>query len=282
MPAITGSSLGYAGEINELTGKNYWNRIGAGKYGVSGANDLKVSKTTGDRMLLISSGVAWGYNIEDTLQTAVSVQLNSVSSGSRWDMVVVRRDVTAGTTIEVVQGTSAKSLPSLTSAAASHPDQPLALCRVTAGSTTVEEIIDLRVWASIGGAEVADKLALEYLKEPGSAVKLGAGLWRYEKQANNVWDWKEYRYADPNSPLVRGGYGVVKTIAGGFCTVGYKDAFPGGTYSAVANAMDPPGGAVTFKFIKGEPHAASFKATASDGKPLENVSVGISYIATGY
>ena len=153
---------------------------------------------------------------------------------------------------------------------------------MTQKDTTVQEIVDLRVWASNGGVEVADKLALEFLKEPGGAVKLGAGLWRYEKQPNNVWDWKEYRYADPLSPSVRGGYGVVKTIAGGFCTIGYKDAFPGGTYSAVANAMDPPGGAVTFKFIKGEPHAASFKATASDGKPLENISVGISYVATGY
>lgn len=198
MPAITGSSLGYAGEVNELTGMNYWNRIGASKYGVAGANDLKVSKTTGDRMLLVSSGIAWGHNIEDTLQTSVSVQLNSVSSGSRWDLIVVRRDVTAGTTIEVVQGTSSKTLPSLTSTAASHPDQPLALCRVTADSTTVEEIVDLRCWASNGGVEVVDRLALDYLGTPGAAVKLGNTTWRYEARDNNVWAWDngETRWAD--------------------------------------------------------------------------------------
>lgn len=200
MPAITGSSLGYAGEVNELTGRDFWNRIGAAKYGVVGANDLKVSTTTGDRMLLIGSGIAWGHNIQDTLQTSLSVQLNSVASGSRWDLIVVRRDVTAGTTVEVVQGTSNKVLPSLISSA-SHPDQPLALCRVQAGSTTVQEIIDLRCWAANGGVLAVDKLALDYLNVPGADVHIGGTDYRYKPDSlgDFFWDARETMFREWNA-----------------------------------------------------------------------------------
>lgn len=191
MPAITGSSLGYAGEINELTGKDYWNRIGASKFGVVGPDDLKVSTTTGDRMLLVGAGVAWGHNIMDTLQTSLSVQLSSVSSGSRWDMIVVRRDVTAGTSIEVVTGTSAKGLPSLTSTSASHPDQPLALCRVDANKTAVQEIVDLRCWAANGGVLAVDKLAQNYLAVPGAEVHIGGVDYRYKPDALGQFGWEE-------------------------------------------------------------------------------------------
>nr|BDD44763.1 hypothetical protein 2 [Micrococcaceae bacterium] len=201
MPAITGSSLGYAGEVTSLTGRDFWNRIGAAKYGVVGADDLRVTATTGDRMLLVGSGVAWGHNVQDTLQTSVSVQLSSVASGSRWDMVVVRRDVTDGTTIEVVQGTSSKSLPSLTSTSASHPDQPLALCRVQAGSTTVQEIVDLRCWAANGGVVAADTLALGYLAVPGACVRVGESEYRYLPDTNGVfgWDARQTMYREWNA-----------------------------------------------------------------------------------
>lgn len=190
MPAITGSSLGYAGEINESTGRDFWNRVGASKYGVAGSGDLKVSATTGDRMLLVGSGVAWGHNIQDTLQTALSVQLNSVASGSRWDMIVVRRDVSAGTSVEVVQGTGTKALPSLTTSSASHPDQPLALCRVQAGSTTVQEIVDLRCWAAGGGLVAVDRLARDYLNVPGARVRIGRGDHSFEPVGNDgAFEW---------------------------------------------------------------------------------------------
>lgn len=191
MVAISGPSLGYAGSITETTGKDYWNRIGASKYGVVGSGDLKVSTTTGDRMLLVASGIAWGHNIQDTLATSVSVQLNSVASGSRYDLVVVRRDVTAKTTVEVVQGTGTKAIPSLTTTAASHADQPIALCRVDAGSTTVQEIIDLRCWAANGGVLAVDKLALDYLNIPGADVHINGLDYRYKPTTLGDFQWEK-------------------------------------------------------------------------------------------
>jgi hypothetical protein len=249
MAAITGSSLGYAGAVTELTGIDLWNRIGASKYGVAGGDDLKVSKTTGDRMLLVASGVAWGHNIQDTLETSLSVQLSSVASGSRWDLIVVRRDVTAKSTIEVVQGNAERKLPSLTSTEASHPDQPLALCRVVAGSTTVEEIIDLRCWAFAGGAEAADLLALTYLAAPGAAVKVGQTVHRYEIQSNGVWGWGGYPLNVPRHAEfvysftalsgvnhgIDGGvtFDTVRSINGGFASLpgGFLTVATEGVYS---------------------------------------------------
>lgn len=206
MATISGPSLGYAGSITEITGMDFFNRIGAAKYGVVGTGDLAVTTTTGDRMLLIASGVAWGHNIQDTLGTSVSVQLDSVASGSRWDMIVVRRDVAVGTTIEVVKGSSDKVLPSLTSTAASHPDQPIALCRVAAGSTTVAEIIDLRCWASNGGVVVVDRLALDYLATPGAEVSHGDAVYKYVPDSQGAFAWRK-------QVVVTGSYSVSTTTA---------------------------------------------------------------------
>lgn len=258
-------------------------------YGVAGAGDLKLTAHPSTPYAVnLSPGIFWGQGVWDESGDIATVQCEVPAKGVvRYDLIVAHRDwqPTGGgpTSLVAIKGGTGAQIPSeRQNRPGTVDDQPLWLVQWTGGQTQPTKIIDLRCWASNGGVEIANKLALDYLGEPGAAVKLGRSVWRYESKGNGVWGWGEYLPADPLSPSVRGGYGVVRTIAGGFCTIGYKDAFPTGTYSAVANAMDPPGGAVTLKFIKGEPHAASFKATGSDGKPLENVSVGISYIATGY
>lgn len=242
MVAISGPSLGYAGSITETTGKDYWNRIGASKYGVVGSGDLKVSTTTGDRMLLVASGIAWGHNIQDTLATSVSVQLNSVASGSRYDLVVVRRDVTAKTTVEVVQGTGTKAIPSLTSTAASHADQPIALCRVDAGSTTVQEIIDLRCWAANGGVVITNQLALDYLNIPGARVLQGGTEYRYLPDALGVFGWESretmFREWNANTAVTTTGAGGTKSVS-----------FPAGLFTIAPLVQATKQGAQSAKYI---------------------------------
>lgn len=229
MAAITGPSLGYAGSITETTGKDYFNRIGASKYGVVGADDLKVSVTTGDRMLLVGAGEAWGHNITDRLGLSVSVQLDAVASGSRWDMVVVRRDATAGTTIEVVKGTSSKIMPPLTTSSATHPDQPLALCRVMAGQTTVQEIVDLRCWAGNSGLVIADPLALTYLASAiGTTAIHGRDQWvRTIGQSGPEW----IKGALKHQIFTRGATVVVPANIGSL-THWTSVAFPAGTFDS--------------------------------------------------
>ena len=255
------------------------------RFSVEKPNDWKVSALVSiDRGIRIEVGTGSGDAVTDVTHEYETMSLPKPDIPLRHYLIVRRRNWAGdGTsTLVAIPGSAKAELPKRSDKPGEESDQPLALVPVMQAESTVGKIIDLRVFAHDGGVEIVHKLALEYLGRPGAAVKLGRSVWRFESKGNGLWEWGEYLPADPLSPPVRGGYGVVKTIAGGFCTIGYKDPFPGGTTSAVANAMDPPGGAVTFKFIKGEPHAASFKATASDGKPLENASVGISYVATGY
>jgi hypothetical protein len=279
MPAITGSSLGYAGEINEVTGKDFWNRIGASKYGVVGANDLKVSTTTGDRMLLVAAGVAWGHNIQDTLDTSVSIQLNSVSSGSRWDLIVVRRDATAGSSIEYVTGTSSKVLPSLTTGNTSHADQPLALCRVDAGSTTVQEAIDLRCWAANGGLYAADLLARDYLNVPGARVRIGGELHEYvpNSQGTFVWEKRETMFREWNGVTTI----TVPYSAGASRAI----SFPAGMFDVPPIVLTSRVGAGSAKMIAYHTNVTTSGCTigvySGDGSPYDTtVSVNFRAVQT--
>lgn len=190
MVAITGTSLGYAGTIDEVQAKEYFQYVGISPYGVKNPTALAVSTTTGDRMLLVAAGTAWGFNIVDTLTAAVTVQLDAVASGSRWDLIVLRRDASAKTSIEVVKGSPSKVLPSLTTSTATHPDQPIALCRVEAGKTAVQQIVDLRIIPGTGHLHAFDELALNYVNKPGNEVRIGDDMWR-RRLVGSVWSWEK-------------------------------------------------------------------------------------------
>lgn len=255
------------------------------RFTVKGASDWKVSSLASiDRGIRVEVGIGSGDAVTDQTFEYETMSLPSPPIASAWYLIVRRRNWSGvGTsTLVAIRGTATKALPTRKDVPGTESDQPLALVRVTQKDTTVQEIIDLRAWASNGGVEVADKLALSYLATPGAAVKLGSSTWRFEKQANNVWDWKEYVAADPTAPLFRDGYKVVRTNPDGYCTVPYDDPFPGGTRIAVPVGMNPPAGMSLVRFVSGEKAAANFLVTATNGEPLRNVSVAIGYIATGF
>lgn len=177
MVAINATSLGYAGSITEVSGAAYFNRLGASRFGVYERTAFQVTQTTGALMLRVNTGTAWGHNIVDTMHTAATLQLNTTANSQRWDAIVLRRNPTAGeTTIEVVQGGTQKQIPALQGG--THPDQPIALARVVAGQSTVQEIIDLRVWAANGGAVARDEMVLGVLDaDLGTAVEINGVQW---------------------------------------------------------------------------------------------------------
>lgn len=177
MVAINVTSLGYRGSIDDVNGARYFNAVGASRYGVRAGTHFQCIVTTGDRMMRVLPGVAWAHNIVDEMHTAATIQLDAITSGSRWDMIVLRRDPgTKTTTLEAIKGSSNKALPSR-DATTEHLDQPLALCRVTAGQSTVQEIVDLRVFAANGGMTAVDDLALGYLVQPGATVEIKGVQW---------------------------------------------------------------------------------------------------------
>lgn len=168
--------------------------IGSGQYGVKSGSDWKVTAVTGaDRTVSIAPGFGWGWGVTDSTATNETIQLDPIVSGSRWDLIAVRRDwtPTAGESkfIKINGGASAAIPGGRLQTPGGIDDQPLALVQVTAGQTQPTSIIDIRCWATNGGMVAADDLAKGYLNKLGTAVWIDDWLWRYQPGLNDVPEW---------------------------------------------------------------------------------------------
>src|SRR5690625_1507834 len=149
--AIT--SVGYGGTVDYPDyGKGV---VTPGRYSFDGANDFRPTRVTGgsDRTVRVAGGTAQGWGVRDTEDSAsVDVQLGSISSGSRWDLVGLQRDWSAeASSLVVVSGGSSEAIPSRDTDPGVKDVQPIALARVQAGQQYVTDVIDLRCWAADGG-----------------------------------------------------------------------------------------------------------------------------------
>lgn len=177
--AIT--SVGYGGTINEvemaLTAGSF-----PAEYGVLAASAWKVTAAAGmDRGVAIAPGTGYGHFVTVTSDTQVVLQGAPVSSGSRWDTVVMRRDwqPPAGESAFVlVQGSTSQAIAAgRLNTPGVEDDQPVALVRFTAGQTAPTQIIDLRCWSGNAGLIAASADALAYLGRLGSRVTIGDTVW---------------------------------------------------------------------------------------------------------
>lgn len=191
--AIT--SVGYDGTVDEVQWASMVSKVGSYEYGVDGAGHFAVNQIAGTRMISVALGVAWGRGVMDTSDSTVNIQLDSVATGSRWDMIALRRTwgpANGGPTeIVVVKGTSTKALPS---SRQKNPgvidDQPLALVRVQAGQSSIPEIVDLRVWGRNGGQLFAkDDLVRSYVASVGTEININGTLWQRTVSANSIAEW---------------------------------------------------------------------------------------------
>lgn len=200
--AIT--SIGYDGSVNEAQWAKLLPLAGSAHYGVAGANDWKVTPhATLDRGVTVATGSGWGQGVLDTSDATVSLQGATIGSGSRWDMVVARRNWagTGGvTTFVLVGGSASKVLPARNTTPGTLDDQPIALVQFTAGSTAATAIIDLRCWARNGGLAARDELVLTYLKEPGANVDINGTTWACNLDINGAPTWS-YEHVMGRIPL---------------------------------------------------------------------------------
>jgi hypothetical protein len=251
--AIT--STGYDGSIDEADWADMIPKVGFSHYGVTEPSDWRVTAhATLARGVSISTGTGWGQGVIDTSDTTVSLQGATISSGSRWDMVVVRRNWsgTAGsTTFAMITGTSTKKLPARNNNPGSLDDQPLALVQFTAGSSAATSIVDLRCWARNGGITAKDTLALDYMAKAGSKVTILGTHWGREIDANDSTKWAA-QYVKGAIPafgvgnsltggvsvskpfLVQGGSTVQSTDASGYARVTFPNPFPNGLLTVLA------------------------------------------------
>lgn len=208
-------SVGYDGAVTESQWSDMIKKIGSAEYGVVEVGDWKVTAVTGaDRTVSIAAGKGWGHGVFDENTANVTLQLDTVASGSRWDLIVMRRDWTGVggvSTFVKVNGTSAKEIPvGRTKGPGVIDEQPIALVQVTAGQTQPTAIIDLRCWSGNGGLFANDELALTYLDSAGSQVKVAGRLWHRIIGTGGSAAWTTTT-SDGAIPL----FGPSSTLAGG-------------------------------------------------------------------
>lgn len=187
---MTITSVGYAGTITDAN----WRRMATAAVGsVYGADDpasWRVSTGVGDRALQVAPGGIFGLGVRDFSDAPVTLTAPAVPSGSRWDMVVARRNWnTKQTTLELIQGSAAKALPERETGFGTQNDQPLALVRFAAGQTAAQDIIDLRCIPGDGAMIAFDTLARSYLDSVGTSVRVGNYLWTRSVNASGSLIW---------------------------------------------------------------------------------------------
>lgn len=258
--AIT--SIGYDGTVNEADWTKLMGDAARALYGVIGRNDWQVTAhPTLTRGVSINVGSGWGQGVYDTSDATVSLAGASISSGSRWDMVVARRSwngVGGSTTFAMITGTSSQSLPSRNSDPGVLDDQPIALVQFTSGQSSPTSIIDLRVWSGNGGGMIAkDNLARNYNTQVGSRLVIdgadwvsiidssGAQAWSRQSSLNSIQLFDAASSLNGGTPssttpfLVQSGTAVHTTDGAGYSRITWPTAFPNGLLSVTAiNADD--------------------------------------------
>lgn len=201
------------------------------RFTVERANDWRVSALQSiDRGVRVEAGTGSGDAVTDVIHEYETMSLPKPDVAQRYYLIVRRRNWAGdGTsTLVAIPGSATKELPKRSDRPGDESDQPLALVLVTQKDTTVQEIIDLRCWASNGGVEAADKLALEYLGTPGAAVKIGPAVWRYEMQGNGVWGWvtNDGAVASGAGWQLSGLLAKNRTPAGSLVSAGFMCTYP--------------------------------------------------------
>jgi hypothetical protein len=229
--AIT--SIGYDGTVDESD----WTKLmgSAATYGVADRSHWKVTThATLTRGVSIATGSGWGHGVYDTSDATVSLAGATISSGTRWDMVVARRNWSGtggSTSFAIITGTSTKALPVRNVIPGSLDDQPIALVQFTAGQSAATAIVDLRIWAGSGGGLYAqDILARDYTNGAGTRLFI------------NGEDWVSTTDASGNQAWVRASalqsiqlFGNGAALVGGAPPAGTKFLVQSGTQQAVAD-----------------------------------------------
>lgn len=192
--AAGGTSIGYGGTILETNFSivdQFWGK----QYCVGSEGAWAPSVVpAADRTIQFAPGQLYGGGILDTTTSALTIQLDPIASGSRWDLVIARRSGSGpgGTTVvTAVTATTGGDIPgTLNHTLGVLDDQPLALVQVTAGQSLPTAVVDLRVWQSNGGGVAVSEKVLQYLAAPGTQVAIGTTLWTRIVSAAGVASWQ--------------------------------------------------------------------------------------------
>jgi len=187
------TSVFYDGIVTETDRAK--SRAGVPDYGVYGVDDFRVTAHPSiGYAVLVKAGKAHGFGVTDTATTDQTVNCASISSGTRWDLITVRRNwqpaLGGPSTLAVVQGGTTAAIPAGRKIGPGvEDDQPLALVKWKSGLIAPEQIIDLRVWTSNGGLYAKDDLVRSYLTGIGTQININGVDWVRTLGLNDVPDW---------------------------------------------------------------------------------------------
>lgn len=173
--------------------------IGGASYGVRSSTDWKVTAVAGqDRTVSINAGRGYGHGITDKTVANETIQLDTVASGSRWDLIACRRDWTPTSGVSQFVKVNGGATDVIPGGRQANPggidDQPIALVQVTAGQTQPTAIIDLRTWSGDGGGVVANHDRVRtYMDAVGTRLHINGIDWVRRVGANDTPEW----YANP-------------------------------------------------------------------------------------
>ncbi len=113
---MTITSIGYDGSIDEVQSANFFPRIGGADYGVLDPHALEADAPPFHaRAVNLSAGVGYGHSVLDSSDSVATVQCDPIASGgTRWDMIVARRDwqpPAGATSFTKITGGASKELP---------------------------------------------------------------------------------------------------------------------------------------------------------------------------
>lgn len=177
------TSIGYDGSVDEIKWALLAPVLGK-RYGVLGDGWKVAQIPNQDRQVSVSAGTGYALGVRDDTDAPYTLTgFATISAGSRWDLVVARRNWSTNTTsFAIVAGGAGKSLPSFTRFTSQGliDEQPLALVQITAtptGGGAITNIVDLRLWVEAGGAFAHDELVLSYATEVGTTLRIGGDVW---------------------------------------------------------------------------------------------------------
>lgn len=298
----------YTGSVDHVEWAKAAGEVGSTFYGAEDLASWKPTAVSGvDRTVRIAPGTVWGRGVRDTNDASFDVSIPSTSSSSgRWDLIVARRTWgTSTTTIVRVQGTSSKAIPAgRTVGPGVVDDQPLALVKVSNGSSAITELVDLRCFGGgAGGLQALDKLALQYLNFPGALVQIGTEFWSYSVNAG---DWVKagdffgldlfgfgsaLQGSGSSSSLfqIQAGSAIQNTDANGYARLTWPKPFPNGLLTVVAINGDDfaaprafPSGSGGPGFGVGGKNWWTYRFLKADGDAWTNKTHRINWIAIGY
>jgi len=255
------TSVYYDGPVTETDRAK--NLAGAAEYGVYGPGDFKVTAHPSiPYAVLVKAGRAHGHGVTDTAAEDQVVQCDPISSGTRWDLITVRRDwrnaLGGPSTLMALQAGADPAIPATRKVGPGvEDDQPLFLVKWQGGTSAPIQFIDLRVWAGNGGLFANDDMVRTYLSTVGTEVNIKGAIWRLTIGANESLAWVKSGETGKiplfgaGSPVMGGpvpppgaqffiqsGSKVSNADAAGYAAVEFPNPFPNGVLYANAENGD--------------------------------------------